>query len=235
MKLKKSIKSFINRFPGFNNIARFFVHRNPFPGSSQYWERRYAGGGNSGDGSYGKFVRFKADFLNEFVKKNEINSVIDFGCGDGNLLSFSQFPAYVGLDVSQTAIDICREKFKHDNNKIFKIYDPSEDSSTLAKDKSDLAISLDVIYHLIEDNIFHKYMLDLFSSTTKYVIIYSSDTDEQTGCKAPHVRHRNFKNWIKQNLPDWKLKECVENPYPFKDDYSGGSFSDFFIFEKISC
>jgi hypothetical protein len=41
------------------------------------WEERYAVGGSSGVGSYGKFAEFKAD-------ANKINTIIEFGCGDGN-------------------------------------------------------------------------------------------------------------------------------------------------------
>lgn len=44
--------------------------------------------------------------------------------------------------------------------------------------KGDLALSLDVIYHLIEDEIFEKYMKDVFRASTKYVIIYSTDFEK---------------------------------------------------------
>lgn len=40
-------------------------------------------------------------------------------------------------------------------------------------------MSLDVIYHLIEDEIYNKYMNNLFMAAEKYVFIYSSNfTDE---------------------------------------------------------
>ena len=54
--------------------------------SDQLWEKRYAKGGNSGAGSYGKLAVYKAKVLNEFIEenKNEVNSVVEFGCGDGN-------------------------------------------------------------------------------------------------------------------------------------------------------
>ena len=38
-----------------------------FEGSAGYWEERYAAGGDSGRGSYGKDAAFKADVLNRFV------------------------------------------------------------------------------------------------------------------------------------------------------------------------
>ena len=42
--------------------------------SSDYWERRYSKGGNSGIGSYGRLAEFKAEVLNRFVKENNINT-----------------------------------------------------------------------------------------------------------------------------------------------------------------
>lgn len=39
--------------------------------SLNYWENRYAGGGNSGDGSYGRLSVFKADFINKFIEEKK--------------------------------------------------------------------------------------------------------------------------------------------------------------------
>src|SRR5690606_4241845 len=78
--------------------------------SADYWEQRYARGGNSGAGSYGKLAEFKAEVLNAFVRERQIRSVIDFGCGDGAQLALAEYPSYVGLDVSPTALHICRTR-----------------------------------------------------------------------------------------------------------------------------
>lgn len=43
--------------------------------SKLYWEARYKNGGNSGAGSYNKLALFKAEIINEFIKKNNIKSV----------------------------------------------------------------------------------------------------------------------------------------------------------------
>ncbi len=68
--------------------------KNIFPGSDKYWEQRYAVGGNSGVGSYGKFANFKAEVINKFVREHKIKSVIEFGCGDGNQLKLANYPSY---------------------------------------------------------------------------------------------------------------------------------------------
>ncbi|MBI9084342.1 MAG: hypothetical protein JEZ11_12140 [Desulfobacterales bacterium] len=73
----------------------------------EYWERRYAQGGTSGAGSYGRLAEFKAEVLNTFVEERGVQNIIEFGCGDGNQLSLAKYPSYVGLDASKTAVTQC--------------------------------------------------------------------------------------------------------------------------------
>src|SRR5262245_35280817 len=142
-----------------------------FQGTRKYWQDRYAGGGDSGVGSYGKFAEFKAGIINGFVRDNDIRSIIEFGCGDGNQLQSALYEAYLGLDVSIHAITSCRKKFEFDRSKSFLLIDD------YAGETAPLGLSLDVIYHLVEDDVFDKYMRLLFDASTEYVIIYSSNTD----------------------------------------------------------
>jgi hypothetical protein len=44
--------------------------------SKKYWNDRYLMGGNSGSGSYNQLAQFKADIINNFIKKNLIKSLI---------------------------------------------------------------------------------------------------------------------------------------------------------------
>lgn len=50
--------------------------------------------------------------------------MIEFGCGDGNQLSLLQVPGYTGVDVSRSAVEKCRSKFKDDSTKKF-VSDPN--------------------------------------------------------------------------------------------------------------
>src|SRR5437660_1578196 len=88
------------------NLVRSFVElrRTAFLGSKDYWEGRYVEGGDSGHGSYGFLAAEKARFLNAFIEKHHVASVIEFGCGDGNQLSLARYPRYLGLDVSEAAV-----------------------------------------------------------------------------------------------------------------------------------
>jgi hypothetical protein len=84
---------------------------NDFQNSKQYWQKRYASGGNSGGGSYGQLAKYKAKFIEGILTSYNIESVIEFGCGDGNQISLVEYPRYLGLDISKSAISRCRKNF----------------------------------------------------------------------------------------------------------------------------
>jgi SAM-dependent methyltransferase len=198
----------------------------PFSASHEYWERRYDAGGNSGVGSYGKFAGFKAEVINAFVASHGVTSVIEFGCGDGNQLALADYPDYLGLDVSDKVVSLCRRKFSADMCKRFML------TKDYTGETADLSLSLDVIYHLVEDDVFECYMKMLFNAADRYVIVYSSDREDNAGSEAAHVRHRKFTRWISQEMPGWTLLSQIPNRYPYKGDYREGSFADFFILQK---
>ena len=202
-----------------------------FPGSAEYWEKRYAYGGSSGQGSYGRLAKFKAEILNNFVSEQRVGSVIEFGCGDGNQLELAKYPDYVGLDVSEKAVALCKEKFTNDINKRFFLYESTMFDDMAKAYKADLALSLDVIYHLVEDEVYYTYLKNLFGSARKYVIIYASDKDEFGGICERHVRHRNITNNIAENFPTWTLSQKIKNKYPPGEGSGETSFADFFIYK----
>ena len=196
--------------------------------SSDYWEKRYANGGNSGSGSYNNLAKFKAEIINNFLNINKIKTVIEWGSGDCNQISLINYKQYIGYDVSKTAIDICKKKFYNDSTKMFLHIN----DKFINKKKADLSVSLDVIFHLLEDNVYNLYMKNLFDSSEKFICIYSSNYDKII---AKHVKHRKFTDWIdKYQSNNWKLKEYIPNRFPFnpkKCDFT--SFSDFYFYEKI--
>lgn len=50
--------------------------------------------------------------LNEFVLKNQVKNIIEFGFVDGNQLKLAAYPSCLGFDVSITAINNCRNLFQ---------------------------------------------------------------------------------------------------------------------------
>jgi len=224
------MKKIIKKTPFLRNIAswlyfKLIVPFKEFNGSGDYWNKRYKKGGNSGDGSYDKLAEFKSEFINNFVKLNHIDSIIEIGCGDGNQLNYAKYPKYIGYDVSEEALRLCRSKFNEDKTKAFKHL------NSFATDRADLSLSLDVIYHLIEDDVFEVHMNQLFSVSDKYVIIYSSNTNQQQNLQAPHVKHRKFTEWT-ERLDNWELIEIKKNKYPFDGNTEKSSFADFYVFKN---
>jgi SAM-dependent methyltransferase len=161
------------------------------------------------------------------MEEFEIEDVIEFGCGDGNQLTLANYPKYLGLDVSETAIEICRNKFQNDSRKSFSLMDGHKN------EHADAALSLDVIFHLVEDPVFDQYMLDLFSAGRKLIVIYASNTNEQDTPKLPHVRHREFAGWVETNQPSWSLKRVIENKIPYDEATGIGSPASFYVYEML--
>ena len=192
--------------------------------SAGYWERRYRAGMGSGCGSRGEAAAFKADFLNAFVRENGVSTVAEFGCGDGGQLALARYPQYLGLDVSQRAVEMCRQRFADDSTKSFMWYRSGEQSNLASFMTAELTLSLDVIYHLVEDDVYRKYLHDLFSTSRRYVVVYSSDRDGEG--RLWHVKHRRFSVDVAQGWPAFSLVRRLENPH------SDQSFADFYVFER---
>ena len=197
--------------------------------SKKYWNDRYVKGGNSGSGSYNKLAQFKADIINNFIGKNQIKSIVDYGVGDGNQLKLinTENLIYTGIDVSEFIISKCKEEFKDDKTKTF-IHADNIDNEL----KGELVLSCDVIYHLIEEQVYKEYMEKLFSMSKKYVIIYAKNEDIN---HAKHVKFRKFSNYIESNLPEWQLIKHIPNKFQqLKMDQNNDktSPSDFYIYKK---
>lgn len=181
--------------------------------SKLYWEDRYKNGDNSGLGSYGDEANFKSNYINNFIKNFDIKSINDFGCGDSNQISmFAGFEKYTGFDISKTILNLCKDKFKSDNR--FTFVNNTNDMSL-----SDVTFSLDVTYHVVEDEYFNEYMHNLFRLTNKYVLIYSINSDNSSGF-AEHLKNRKFVDWVNINYPNFEL---IDNK-PFVGKNNGIGF-----------
>jgi SAM-dependent methyltransferase len=203
------------------------AHRASFDGTS-YWLQRWAEGGGPGKGSRGRLAAFKAEVLNAFVHDHPIGSIIEWGCGNGDQFALFRFPFFTGIEISSHAVAACRARFAgRDDCQFFTVEDAKDN-------KADLALSLDVIYHLTDDGAYESYMRRLFTSSNRYVIIYSSNWNGGWG-KDRHVRHRRFTDWIRANATEWKLVKRIKNRYPRRPLLflrQSRSFCDFYIFER---
>ena len=173
--------------------------------SAEYWQARYADGGDSGSGSKGANAKHKADYLNAFVKDHEIRSVVEFGCGDGNQLALAHYPDYVGLDVSETAVEKCRVLFAADWRKRFYLL------PTPWPVAAELSLSLDVTYHLVENSVYRQHMNDVFGSATRHVVLYTTDSQvvDPNLYMADHVLHRPVCDHVARWFPNWDLTDSL--------------------------
>ena len=175
------------------------VARVQFPGSGGYWDARYRFRGSSGAGSYGASARSKAAYVNRFVAGHDVSSVVDFGCGDGAQLTLLDLPEYLGVDVSPTAVRRCQSSFAGDLGKQFVSL------ADYTGQQADMAMSLDVTYHLVEDAVFDDYMARLFAAARRYVLIYSTNFEQPSPWGSAHVRHRDLASYCRLKFPEFTL------------------------------
>lgn len=201
-----------------------------FRGSRAYWDERYRAGEDSGAGSYGNLAAFKAEVVNGLVHEHGARSVIEFGCGDGAQLALADYPAYLGLDVSAAVLDRCRARFADDATKRFALYTPDFPRDLPGAARADLGLSIDVLYHLVEEEVFVRHLRDLFGAADRTVVIYSSDFDREE--PVPHVRHREFTAWVAENIPGWRRVRRIPNRFPYRPEDGSGSLADFPVYER---
>ena len=184
---------------------------------NNFWENRYKAGGNSGAGSYGEYAEHKAKVINDYIIKYNIKTISDFGCGDGNQISLLKgYEAYNGFDISEYIINKCREKFKAMPMKFF--------SDILMLPEAELTLSLDVLYHIVEEKDYVFYLNQLFGKSKKYVLVFSTNYDGNN-VVADYIFHRKFTDWVDKNYKDFKLVDVVGN-------YLQTS-AQFYLFERI--
>ena len=188
------------------------------PTSSNYWILRYERGGTSGEGSRGRLASYKAQVINDFILDNDIAGLIDYGFGDCFITNLIEVDNYIGFDVSQLCVGRSRRLFPDKQFYLMGEY---------AGQTADLTISLDVIFHLIEPEVYQDYMHRLFNSSNKWVIIYSSDFSARWVQAIPHERRRSHTDWVHHHLAHWDLWKWIPNKYP------NDTYSDFYIYKKV--
>ncbi len=179
----------------------------------EWWEKWYSEGNNSGLGSRNQLAQFKADTINIFLKKKEIQTVIEFGCGDGFNLGLIEYPYYLGIDVSRTSIKNCAEKFKNDKTKSFMLYEPKYFINQWFK-CFDLVVCLDVLYHIIDEEDYLKVLSDIFSFSPHYVILYT--TLYAKNQIYPEIKHRNVLDYLTK-YPDYSY-EIIPQKYTLQTE-----------------
>jgi hypothetical protein len=186
---------------------------------------RYLTGGNSGTGSVSKYSNDKAYVINSFIQNNTIHSIVEWGVGDGKQLSKYDFNQvnYVGYDISKYIINKLNKVNKNENYKFLL-------SNQYHNEKYDLALSIEVIFHLIDDSIYENYMARLFNSSQKFVIIFSTNFNSNVDA---HCMHHEIKSYISKHFKEFVLEkeEFIESFYFGRENE--GKYAKFYFYKKI--
>lgn len=188
-----------------------------------YWDRRYREGRTSGAGSEGDEGAYKAAYLSDFIAEHDVTSVVDWGCGDGQVLDLVDLhdAQYIGVDVSRTIIDRMRNRFADAGPRY--LFHTADAFKSVTWRPFDLALSFDVLFHFPDEADYFAYLDNLFGSAEKYVMIYA--TNYAGGRTARHVFRREFTPDVAERFPDWELT-TVETPLR-------EGLASFFVYEKV--
>ncbi|MDP8246275.1 MAG: class I SAM-dependent methyltransferase [Candidatus Hinthialibacter antarcticus] len=171
--------------------------------AEHWWDSRYATGGNSGAGSYGANYMFKRDYINAVVRRFEVKSVIDLGCGDGYQIKEIDVEAYQGVDISASVVNRCRKLYENQPAFSFNVYDEIE------MERYDLAMSLDVLYHVVEPDQYGLYLNRLVSHSG-LILIYANATPRSDN--TAHMLFRDHIAEIQKRAVSARIIEKVMNP-----------------------
>lgn len=171
--------------------------------TQKWWDTRYAAGGHSGLGSHTVHYLFKRDYVNSVIRRYDIQSVVDFGCGDGSQIEEINVISYQGIDVSASAVERCRNLYKNRFNYSFNVYDE------VHLEEYDMAMSLDVLYHVVEPEQYDLYLQRLFSHS-RYVLIYTNILPRLEN--SAHMLYRDHIQEITKRNFSVQLIERIMNP-----------------------
>lgn len=168
---------------------------------TEYWDDRYRSGRDSGAGSRGQAAEHKAIMVNSIVAEHGIRSIIDWGCGDGQVLSLiTPDVHYTGVDISQVIIE--HVAATHANAR--RVFVPIDDANDL---HADMALSLDVIFHLPDDGDYRRHLEQVFGSARRLVLIHATDHDG--GRTSIHCLWRR---WTPDIPEGWELTRRPADP-----------------------
>lgn len=114
------------------------------------WGCNEEGVGFSGTGSAVQYAAPYMSFLQNFLKTNNIRSVVDIGCGDWTFSRFINWGdiSYTGIDIVKSVIDRNKERFSSPNITFIHGDGTYEDLPA-----ADLLICKDVLQHLSNESV----------------------------------------------------------------------------------
>jgi SAM-dependent methyltransferase len=164
---------------------RLYVQTVPVPpGSVAYWDQRWVLGPPC-PGSRGDEAAAKAAWLSTLVRGSGARSLVDLGCGDGTVGALVDVESYVGVDVSHVAL---AQAMARRPDRSYLLVPPGTGAAQVTV-VADIAASMDVVFHLLDDAEYRTWMARLFGSARRLVAVYGTDYDS---FPEGHMRHRHL-------------------------------------------
>lgn len=190
-----------------------------------YWENRYRTGGNSGAGSTGDLLSWKAGIVNEIIKEAGVKSGLELGAGDGKFANLLSLESYFGYEISPSAVSLANKNINKPNYKV-------STKTPFHFRKFDMTMSVDVIYHILHEREFNRHMTKLFYAAKRLVVIYSYPR-QPSEKMSEHITFNDFISWVQGQAPGWELLVHIPNKFIFDEENPNRtSRSEFFIYRR---
>ena len=172
------------------------------------WGKDVAGKGTSGTGSTLEITREYRVYVEDFMKKHNITSVVDAGCGDWSFSSAIDWgdASYLGIDIASDVIAAVRNK--HEKGRIkFQVGDITDELPA-----AELLISKDVLQHL-SNELVHKFIRNnLRKGKYKWVILTNDRGSENRDVASGGYRA------IDLAASPFEVRRLVDLPIKFRDE-----------------
>lgn len=172
------------------------------------WCKDVAGKGTSGTGSTLEITREYRVYVEDFMKKHSVKSIVDAGCGDWSFSSAIDWgdASYLGIDIASDVIAGVRNK--HQKGRItFQVGDITEELPA-----AELLISKDVLQHL-SNELVHKFIRNnLRKDKYKWVILTNDRGNENRDVASGGYRA------IDLAAPPFEVRGLVDIPITFGDE-----------------
>lgn len=162
----------------------------------------------------GEAAQEKADFVNRIIEEFRPRTIIDWGCGDGEVIKrlHLNISKYYGVEISPFMVLKLSKKFNRD----FCRFSSPKKARNL-KWRGELSMSLDVMFHLVNPIEYREYLANLFGTSDQLVLIKSPD-ETRNGMNR-HVLYRKWTPDVAKLFPSWKLVRNVEDWYLYERNH----------------
>ena len=164
------------------------------------WGKNKQGQGHSGAGSTAEATQQYREFLEQFIKKHKIRSVVDAGCGDWEFSKLVDWQgvAYLGIDISDQVVQRLIQLHQKEHIR-FRVGDVTEKLPS-----ADLLIIKDVLQHLPNLWIQRFIKNNLQKGRYRYAII-TNDRDPKKHKNNKDIYVGSYRE-IDLSLPPFSLK-----------------------------